>query len=176
MFRSDGSCIHRDTFWPAVHETSAVVLPRGFPKGQPASHAQSYAMMLMCLRHVEETLPSRDTNDRWLPHRTKSGHEQPFPPGPVGRSLETLPLRPKGAIICLSTQTTHWWSFISVTKKVCFCAHYRENSSLQAVYIPGHLKQRADALSTQGLIAGEWRLCPKVVEHPWRASARRWST
>ncbi len=55
---SDGSCVQRDIFWPAVHETSTVVAQdQGvLPEGKPASHDQGHAAMPMCLRHVEETL------------------------------------------------------------------------------------------------------------------------
>ncbi len=55
---SDGSCVQHDTFWPAVHETLAVVAQdqRVLPKGQSASNDQGHVAMLTCLRHVEETL------------------------------------------------------------------------------------------------------------------------
>ncbi len=55
---SDGSCVQRDTFRPAVHYSPAVVTQdqRVFPKGQPASQDQGHAAMLTYLRHVEVTL------------------------------------------------------------------------------------------------------------------------
>ncbi len=58
MTGSDGSCIQRDTFWPAVHETPTVVDPdQGvLPEGKPISHDQGHAAMPKCFRHVEETL------------------------------------------------------------------------------------------------------------------------
>ncbi len=54
----DDSCIQRDTFWPAVHDTLEVVAQdqRVLPEGQPASHDQGHAAMLTCLRQMEETL------------------------------------------------------------------------------------------------------------------------
>ncbi len=55
---SDGICIQWDTFWPAVHETPTVVAQdQGvFPEGQPTSHDQGHAVMLLCLRHVKKAL------------------------------------------------------------------------------------------------------------------------
>ncbi len=57
---SDVSGIQRDTFWPAVHETPTVVAPdQGvLPEGKHTLHDQGHAAMLLCLRHVEETLGS----------------------------------------------------------------------------------------------------------------------
>ncbi len=42
---SDGSCVQRDTYWPAVHETPTVVAQdQGvLPEGKPASHDQGHA-------------------------------------------------------------------------------------------------------------------------------------
>ncbi len=101
---SDGSCVQRDTFWPAVHETLAVVAQdhRVFPEGQPVSHDQGHAAMLTCLRHVEETVvpvtrprvggsvSSRNANDGRLPHGLGSGHEWPLRSRSVGRSPSQL--------------------------------------------------------------------------------------
>ncbi len=55
---SDGSCVQRDIYWPAVHETPTVVAQdQGvFPEGKPASHDQGHAAMPTCLRHVETAL------------------------------------------------------------------------------------------------------------------------
>ncbi len=55
---SDGSYVQRDNFLPAAHETLAVVAQahRVFPEGQPISQDQGLVAMLMCLRHVEETV------------------------------------------------------------------------------------------------------------------------
>ncbi len=75
---SDGSCVHPDTFWPAVHETPAVKL---------ALLDRGHVAMLMCLRHVDETLVLvtraeiggflswRNANNGRLPHGLGSGHE-----------------------------------------------------------------------------------------------------
>ncbi len=55
---SDGSCVQRDAYWPAVHETPTVVAQdQGvLPEGKPASHDQGHAALPTCLRHVETTL------------------------------------------------------------------------------------------------------------------------
>ncbi len=55
---SDSSCVQRDTYWPAVHETPTVVAQdQGvLPEGKPASHDQGHAAVPTCLRHVETTL------------------------------------------------------------------------------------------------------------------------
>ncbi len=47
--RSYGSCIQRDTFWTVVHWTPAVVAKdqRVFPKGQPLSHDQGHAEVVV---------------------------------------------------------------------------------------------------------------------------------
>ncbi len=42
---SDGSCVQRDTYWPAVHETPTVL-----------AQDQGHAAVPTCLRHVETTL------------------------------------------------------------------------------------------------------------------------
>ncbi len=98
---SDGSCVQRDTFWPAVHETPTVVVQdQGvLPEGKPASHDQGHAAMPTCLGHVEETLvlvpgpvagsslSPRNASDRHVPHRLGSGHEWP----PCLRSVEWSP-------------------------------------------------------------------------------------
>ncbi len=97
---SDGSCVQRDYFWPAAHETIAVVAQdhKVFPEGQPISQDQGHAAMLSCLRHVEETvvpvtrpcvggsLSSRNAYNGRLPHGLGGGHEWPLCPRSVGRS------------------------------------------------------------------------------------------
>ncbi len=56
--RSDGSCVQRDTFWPAVRENPTVVAQdRGvLPDKKFALHDQGHTAVPMCLRHAEETL------------------------------------------------------------------------------------------------------------------------
>ncbi len=84
---SDGSSIQSNTFWPAAHETPTVVAQdQGvFPEEESASHDQGHAMMLSCLRHVEETLVlvtrlgvgsslSCNANDRCVPHWLGCGY------------------------------------------------------------------------------------------------------
>ncbi len=55
---SDGSCVQRDIYWPAVHETPTVVAQdQGvFPEGKPASYDQGHVAVPTCLRHVETAL------------------------------------------------------------------------------------------------------------------------
>ncbi len=90
---SDGSCVQRDTFWPAVHETPTVVaqVQGVLPKGKPASHDQGHVAMHACLGHVEETLvlvsAPRNTSDGCIPDRLGGGHEWP----PCLRSVEWSP-------------------------------------------------------------------------------------
>ncbi len=80
---SDGSCVQRDTFWPAVHETpTEVAQVQGvLPEGKPIPHDQGHAVMPTCLGHVEETLvlvsgpgpgsslPPRNASDGCIPDR-----------------------------------------------------------------------------------------------------------
>ncbi|KAI2659312.1 tRNA-5-methyluridine(54) 2-sulfurtransferase [Labeo rohita] len=97
---SDGGCVQRDTFWPAVHETPTVVAQNQevLPEGKPASHDQGHAAMPTCLGHVEESLvpvsgagagsslsPCNASN-RCFPHRLGCGHEWPHRPRSVERS------------------------------------------------------------------------------------------
>ncbi len=98
---SDGSCVQRDTFWPAVHETPTVLAQDQvvFSEGKSTLRDQGHVVMLSYLRHVDETLvlvtgpgagsslSSRNANDRCVPHRFGSGHE--WPPSP--RSVEQPP-------------------------------------------------------------------------------------
>ncbi len=98
---SDGSCVQRDTYWPAVHETPTVVAQdQGvLPQGKPALHDQGHAAVPTCLRHVKTTLvlvsrpgagssvSPRNTSDGCVPHRLGSGHELP----PCPRSVEWPP-------------------------------------------------------------------------------------
>ncbi len=57
---SDGSCVQRDTYWPAVHETPTVVAQNQgiLPGGKPTSHDQGDVAMPTCLTHVETTFGS----------------------------------------------------------------------------------------------------------------------
>ncbi len=99
---SDGSCVQRDTFWPAVHETPTVVAQdQGVPpEGKPASHDQGHVAMPTCLEHVEENLvlvsePSpgssllpRNASDGCIPDRLGGGHE--WPPCPAVCGVVTI--------------------------------------------------------------------------------------
>ncbi len=98
---SDDSCVQRDTYWPAVHETPTLVAQyQGFfSEGKPASHDHGHAAVPTCLRHVETTLaivsgPGAGTsvllcnasNGR-VPHRLGNGHGWP----PCPQSVEWSP-------------------------------------------------------------------------------------
>ncbi len=101
---SDGSCVQRDSYWPAVHETPTVVAQdQGvLPEGKPASHDQGHAALPTCLRHVETTLvlvsgpgvgssmSPCNASDGRIPHRLGSGHEWPPCPRSVERSSSRL--------------------------------------------------------------------------------------
>ncbi|KAL0153790.1 hypothetical protein M9458_050906, partial [Cirrhinus mrigala] len=103
-------CVQRDSFWPAVHETPAVVSQNqgGLPEGKPALHVQSHAAMPTCLGHVEETLvlvsgpgagsslSPRNASDGRVPHRLGNGHEWPPRPRSVERSPSSLALQLPG--------------------------------------------------------------------------------
>ncbi|KAL0150469.1 hypothetical protein M9458_054286 [Cirrhinus mrigala] len=56
--RQSRHCVQRNTFWPAVHETPAVVTQNQgvFHKGKPTSHGQGHAALPTCRRHVEKAL------------------------------------------------------------------------------------------------------------------------
>ncbi len=138
---SDGSCVQRNTFWPAVHETLTVVAQdQGvFPEGESTSHDQGHVAMLTCLRHVEENLWSCNANDGRLRHVLGSGHEWPLCPRSVGRpsshvthqlpgdvgrvsSYKTLPSRPKGTS-CACPHRQHISGLLHKSAGgVCACA------------------------------------------------------
>ncbi len=98
---SDGSCVQRDTIWPAVHETPAVVAQdQGiFPEGKSTSHDQGLSTVCASPRHVEETLVLKSgpgagssvspviVSDGRVSHRLGSSHEWPLSP----RSVEWSP-------------------------------------------------------------------------------------
>ncbi len=98
---SDGSCVQRDTGWPAVHETPAVVAQdQGiFPEGKSTSHHQGLSTVCASPRHVEETLVLKSgpgagssvspviVSDGRVSHRLGSSHEWPLSP----RSVEWSP-------------------------------------------------------------------------------------
>ncbi|KAI2667776.1 Transposon Ty3-G Gag-Pol polyprotein [Labeo rohita] len=81
---SDGSCIQRDTFWSAVHETPTVVAQdQGvLPERKPALHDQGPG--------VGSSLSPRNASDGRVPHRLGSGHEWPPRPRSVERSPSSL--------------------------------------------------------------------------------------
>ncbi|KAI2664001.1 ORF V: Enzymatic polyprotein [Labeo rohita] len=170
---SDGSCVQRDTFWPAVHETPTVVAQdQGvLPEGKPVLHDQGHAAMPTCLRHVEEAL---------VP---VSG------PGATDASLTGW-----GAVMSGHPARGLWssryltWHINCLEMLAMFRAlkHFlpdlighhvlvrTDNTvvdkllSLRAVHVPGHLNMGADILSRQGLRPREWMLHPEVVKQVWR--------
>ncbi len=75
---SDGSCIQRDTFWPAVHETLAVVAQdqRVFPEGEPIPHDQGHMWRNLGSCYKAQCwglLVVAYANDGCLPHGLGSG-------------------------------------------------------------------------------------------------------
>ncbi len=81
--------------------------------------------------------------------------------------------------MCQCEHRQHSGGLLNQPLGVCVCAPYtswftrslcgpKENSSLRAVQIPGHLNMGADILSRQGLRPGEWMLHPEVVKQIWR--------
>ncbi len=78
--RSDGSCVQRDTYWPAVHETPLVLAQdQVLPEGKLASHDQGHAAVPMGLRHVEEALV------------LVYGSRRPVETGAEARGMDTSP-------------------------------------------------------------------------------------
>ncbi|KAI2650711.1 Transposon Ty3-G Gag-Pol polyprotein [Labeo rohita] len=117
---SDGSCVQRDTFWPAVHETPTVVAQdQGvLPEGKPIPHDQGHAAMPTCLRHVEEalvpvsgpgvrsSLSPRNASDGCVSHQLGCGHEWPPRPRSVERSPSHLAHQlpgDAGRVSCIET-------------------------------------------------------------------------
>ncbi len=125
-----------------------------FPDGKSALHDQGHAVLLSCLRHVEETLvlitgpdagsslSSRNVNDEHVPHRLGHGHVWPpcpqsverppshvahLLPGGVGRisSIETLPPGPRRPLCVGCTDNTVVVSYINHQGGLCSCPLYR---------------------------------------------------
>ncbi|KAI2644881.1 Retrovirus-related Pol polyprotein from transposon 17.6 [Labeo rohita] len=178
---SDGSCVQRDTFWPAVHETPTVVaqdqgvLPRGSP----------FCMIKVtrqCLRAL----------DMWKkPWFLSQGPVLGAPCRRVTLATDAS-LTGWGAVMSGHPARGLWssrhltWHISCLEMLAVFRAlkHFlpdlighhvlvrTDNTavdkllSLRAVHVPGHLNMGADILSRQGLRPGEWMLHP-----PWGLDA-----
>ncbi len=116
---SDGSCVQRDIFWPAVHRPLQWWLKtKGFSlRGNPL-RIQGHAPMPPYLRHVEETLvlvlgpgagsslSPRNASDGRIPHRLGGGREWPPCPRSVERSPSHVAHQLPGDAGDASTETT----------------------------------------------------------------------
>ncbi len=195
---SEGSCVQRDKFWPAVHETPTVVAQdQGvLPEGKPASHDQVHAAMPTCLRHVEETLvlvsgPGAGSSllphnacDGHVPHRLGSGrhlmwHINCLEMLAVFRALKHFLPDLRDRHVLVRTENTAVVFYINHqgglrSRPLYKLAHqilvWSQDKllSLRAVHIPGHFNMGADILSRQGPRPGEWMPHPDVVKQIWR--------
>ncbi len=114
---SDGSCVQRDTIWPAVHEIPAVVAQNQgiFPEGKSTSHDQGLSTVCASPRHVEETLVLKSgpgagssvspviVSDGRVSHRLGSSHEWPLSPRPVEWSPSHMAHQLSGDVSGLSS-------------------------------------------------------------------------
>ncbi|KAI2668522.1 Transposon Tf2-11 polyprotein [Labeo rohita] len=189
---SHGSCVQRDTFWPAVHETPTVVAQdQGvLPEGKPTPHDQGDAVMPTCLRHVEETLvlvsgpgagsslSQRNASDRRIPHQL-TWHINCLEMLAVFLALKHFLPDLRDRHVLVRTDNTAVVSYINHqgglrSRPLYKLAHqilvWSQDKllSLRAVYVPGHLNLGADILSRQGPRPGEWMLHPEVVKQIWR--------
>ncbi|KAL0170784.1 hypothetical protein M9458_035380, partial [Cirrhinus mrigala] len=187
---SDGSCVQRDIFWPAVHETFTVVAQdQGvLPEGKPVSHDQGHVAMPMCLGHVEKAdasltgrgavMSGHPAHGLWSGHRLTC-HINCLEMLAVLRALKHfLPdLRDRHVLVCTnSTAVVYYINHQGGlrSRPLYKLAHQilvwsqGKLISLRAIHIPGHLNLGADILSRQGPRPGEWMLYPVVVKQIWR--------
>ncbi len=179
---SDGSCVQRDTFWPAVHETPTLVaqVQGVLPEGKPVSHDQGHVTLATdaSLTGWGAVMSGHPARGLWSGHHL-TWHINCLEMLAVFRALKHfLPdLRNHNVLVC--TDNTAVVSYINHqggphSRPLYKLAHqilvWSQDKflSLRAVYIPGNLNVGADILSRQGPRPGEWRLHPEVVKQIWR--------
>ncbi|KAI2657234.1 hypothetical protein H4Q32_021341 [Labeo rohita] len=158
---SDGSCVQRDTFWPAVHETPTVVVQdQGvISEGKPITHDQGHAAMPSCL-------------DMW----NKSWFLTQVPVLGAPCCCVTLAtdvsLIGWGAVMscCLDRSL---WRGPHLTLHIN-CLEMLAAGAPNPYVVPGETplasmgNMGADILLRLGPRPGEWRLHPEVVKKIWR--------
>ncbi len=175
---SDGSCVQRDTFWPAVHETPTVVaqVQGVLPEGKPVSHDQGHVTLAMdasltgwggghewppCPRSVE-----------WSPSHV--AHQLPGDAGHVS-SIKTFSSGPKKSQ-CASTHRQHSCGFLYQPPGRSSLAPLIQAGAPDPCVVPGQVPLAESSLyswesqcrSRHPVEAGEWRLHPEVVKQIWR--------
>ncbi|KAI2655569.1 enzymatic polyprotein [Labeo rohita] len=187
---SDGSCVQRDTFWPAVHETPTVVAQdQGVsPRGHPFCMIKGPVLGAPCRRITLATdasltgwgavMSSHPARGLWSSHHL-TWHINCLEMLAVFRALKHfLP-----DLIChhvlVRTDNTAVVYYIYHQGGLRSCPLYKlahqilvwsqdRLLSLRAVHVPGYLNMGADIPSRQGLRPGEWMLHPEVVKQIWR--------
>ncbi len=139
---SNGSCIQRDTFWRAVHETPTVVAQ---DQGLfPVSRGTSIAWKCWpCFEHWNTSFQTWEAIMCWCAPTTQ-----------LWSLISTT------REVCVRAPCTGWR-----TRSLC---GPKGNSFHWEQFMPGHLNQGADILSRQGPRPVEWRLHPDVVCQIWR--------
>ncbi|KAI2645737.1 enzymatic polyprotein [Labeo rohita] len=148
---SDGSCVQRDTFWPAVHETPTVVaqdqgvLPKGKPGpvfGAPCRRVT--LAMDASLTGWGAVMSGHPARGLWS-SRHLTWHINCLEMLAVFRALKHFLPDVIGHHVLVHTDNT------AVDKLL----------SRRAVHVPGHLNLGADILPRQGLRPGGWMLHPQ---------------
>ncbi len=178
---SDSSCVQRDTFWPAVHETPSVVaqvqgvLPETHFAWSNTSVSLATDASLTGWGAVMRGHPARGL---WSGHHL-TWHINCMEMLAVFQALKHFLPDLRNHNVLVRTDNTAVVSYINHQGGLCSCPLYKlahqilvwsqdKFLSLRAVYIPGHLNIGADILSRQGPRPGEWRLHPEVVKQIWR--------
>ncbi|KAI2665262.1 ORF V: Enzymatic polyprotein [Labeo rohita] len=190
---SDGSCIQRHTFWPAVHETHTVVAKdQGvLPEGKPAPHDQSHAGPVLgapcrCVTLTTDAsltgwgavMSGHTARGLWSGHQL-TWHINCLEMMAVFQALKHFLPDLRDHHVLVRTDNTAVVSYINHqgglrSRPLYKLAHQilvwsqGKLLSLRAVYLPGYLNVGADILSRQGPRSGEWMLHPEVVKQIWR--------
>ncbi len=186
---SDGSCIQRDTFWPAVHETPTVVAQdQGvLPEGKPALHDQGPVTLATdaSLTGWGAVMSGHPARCLWS-DRHFTWHINCLEMLAVFRALKHFLPDLRDHHVLVRTDNTAVVFYINHQGGLHLRPLYKlahqilvwsqdKLLSLRAVHIPGHLNMGADILSRQGPRPGEWMLHPEVVKQILRVLARlRW--